>query len=62
MVLSQESTARIEEELRGHVGKQGIDERWSTEKLVIERYIRCRYAFSRPSHMFIAGPLTYTSC
>ncbi|KAJ7897249.1 MOSC N-terminal beta barrel domain-containing protein [Mycena olivaceomarginata] len=49
MVLSQESTARIEEELRGHVGKQGIDERWSTEKLVIERF--------RPNVVFEgAGP------
>jgi hypothetical protein len=37
MVLSEESTTRIEEELRGHVGTQGIDERWNTESLVIER-------------------------
>jgi uncharacterized protein YcbX len=37
MVLSQESIPRIEEELRGHVGQQGIDERWKTESLVIER-------------------------
>ncbi|KAJ7897246.1 hypothetical protein B0H14DRAFT_2333080 [Mycena olivaceomarginata] len=49
LVLSQESTARIEEELRGHVGKQGIDERWRTDTLVIERF--------RPNVVFEgAGP------
>ncbi|KAJ6463749.1 hypothetical protein DFH09DRAFT_1226904 [Mycena vulgaris] len=49
MVLSEESTARIEEELRGHVGTQGIDERWKTESLVIERF--------RPNIVFQgAGP------
>ncbi|KAF7303112.1 cysteinease [Mycena kentingensis (nom. inval.)] len=51
MVLSAESTSRIEEELRdgGHVGKQGVEERWATEKLVIERF--------RPNIVFQgAGP------
>lgn len=37
MVLSEESTTRIEQELRGHVGTQGIDEQWKTQSLVIER-------------------------
>jgi len=54
MVLSQESTARIEEELRGHVGQQGIDERWSTDSLVIERF--------RPNLVFEgAGPFAEDS-
>ncbi|KAJ7269364.1 hypothetical protein B0H12DRAFT_34540 [Mycena haematopus] len=49
MVLSQESMARIEEELRGHVGEQGIDQRWRDESLVIERF--------RPNLVFEgAGP------
>ncbi|KAJ7070680.1 hypothetical protein C8F01DRAFT_975612 [Mycena amicta] len=39
MILSEESTMRIEEELRSnHIGKQGVEERWRTEKLVIERF------------------------
>ncbi|KAJ7155932.1 MOSC N-terminal beta barrel domain-containing protein [Mycena crocata] len=54
MVLSEESTARVEEELRGHVGTQGIDERWKTERLVIERF--------RPNIVFQgAGPFTEDS-
>ncbi|KAJ7492265.1 MOSC N-terminal beta barrel domain-containing protein [Mycena latifolia] len=54
MVLSQESTTRIEEELRGHVGAQGIDERWKTESLVIERF--------RPNVVFQgAGPFAEDS-
>jgi len=54
MVLSEESTTRIEEELRGHVGTQGIDERWNTESLVIERF--------RPNVVFQgAGPFAEDS-
>ncbi|KAJ7459038.1 hypothetical protein B0H11DRAFT_2060107 [Mycena galericulata] len=54
MVLSEESTTRIEEELRGHVGTQGIDERWKTENLVIERF--------RPNIVFRgAGPFAEDS-
>jgi len=54
MVLSQESIPRIEEELRGHVGQQGIDERWKTESLVIERF--------RPNVVFEgAGPFAEDS-
>lgn len=54
MVLSQESTTRIEEELRDHVGTQGIDERWATDKLVIERF--------RPNIIFEgAGPFAEDS-
>ncbi|KAJ7724219.1 MOSC N-terminal beta barrel domain-containing protein [Mycena metata] len=49
MVLSAESTMRVEEELRGHVGTQGIDERWRSESLGIERF--------RPNIVFQgAGP------
>lgn len=39
MVLSEESAALIEQQVRGHVGMQGVDERWKTEKLVIERRV-----------------------
>ncbi|KAJ6575493.1 hypothetical protein B0H19DRAFT_1128979 [Mycena capillaripes] len=54
MVLSQESTTRIEEELRGHVGMQGIEEHWRTESLVIERF--------RPNIVFQgAGPFAEDS-
>ncbi|KAJ6520190.1 MOSC N-terminal beta barrel domain-containing protein [Mycena sanguinolenta] len=54
MVLSQESMARIEEELRGHVGQQGIEERWKSESLVIERF--------RPNLVFEgAGPFAEDS-
>ncbi|KAJ7665432.1 MOSC N-terminal beta barrel domain-containing protein [Mycena polygramma] len=54
MVLSQESTTRVEEELRGHVGIQGIEERWKTESLVIERF--------RPNIVFEgAGPFAEDS-
>jgi uncharacterized protein len=38
LVLSEESVESVEKELRGHVGKQGIDERWKTDSLVIERF------------------------
>ncbi|KAJ6469584.1 hypothetical protein C8R47DRAFT_1222916 [Mycena vitilis] len=51
MVLSQESTMRVEEELRCHVG---IQERWKTESLVIERF--------RPNIVFEgAGPFAEDS-
>jgi len=54
MVLSEESMTRIEEELRGQVGTQGIDERWKTESLVIERF--------RPNIVFRgAGPFAEDS-
>ncbi|KAJ7024408.1 MOSC N-terminal beta barrel domain-containing protein [Mycena alexandri] len=54
MVLSAESTTRVEEELRGHVGSQGIDERWSSESLGIERF--------RPNIVFQgAGPFAEDS-
>ncbi|KAJ7876394.1 hypothetical protein B0H14DRAFT_2501408 [Mycena olivaceomarginata] len=53
MVLS-ESTTRIEEELRGHVGKQGIEECWRSESVVIERL--------RPNVVFEgAGPFAEDS-
>jgi hypothetical protein len=38
LVLSEESTWAVENELRGHVGTQGIDERWKTAKVPIERF------------------------
>lgn len=37
LVLSEESTDAVENELRGHVGTQGIDGRWSQDKILIER-------------------------
>ncbi|KAJ7687348.1 MOSC domain-containing protein [Mycena rosella] len=47
MVLSEESTKRVEQELRSHVGTQGIDEHWKTGSLVIERF--------RPNIVFQGG-------
>ncbi|KAF8963903.1 MOSC N-terminal beta barrel domain-containing protein [Flammula alnicola] len=38
LVLSEESTVVVEKELRGHVGTQGIDERWRTDSVPIERF------------------------
>ncbi|KAJ7150381.1 MOSC N-terminal beta barrel domain-containing protein [Mycena filopes] len=38
LLLSAESVPRVEEELRTHVGTQGIDERWRVERLGIERF------------------------
>ncbi|KAF9011098.1 MOSC N-terminal beta barrel domain-containing protein [Cyathus striatus] len=38
LVLSEESTTAIEEQLVGHVGTQGIEEKWKTEKVLIERF------------------------
>lgn len=39
LVLSEESTDLIEKELQGYVGTQGIEERWKTDKVVIERLV-----------------------
>ncbi|KAF8913229.1 hypothetical protein CPB84DRAFT_1820649 [Gymnopilus junonius] len=47
LVLSEESTDAVERELRGHVGKQGIEERWSQDKILIERF--------RPNIVFRGG-------
>ncbi|CAA7268053.1 unnamed protein product [Cyclocybe aegerita] len=47
LVLSEESTGAIEKELRGHVGTQGIEERWKTDRIVIERF--------RPNIIFRGG-------
>jgi len=38
MFLSEESVYEVERQVRSHVGTQGIDECWSTEPLVIERF------------------------
>ncbi|KAJ7204394.1 MOSC N-terminal beta barrel domain-containing protein [Mycena pura] len=54
MVMSEESTTQITEQLRRHVGTQGIDERWKTDNLVIERF--------RPNVVFQgAGPFAEDS-
>lgn len=45
LVLSEESVSEIERQLRGHVGTQGIEERWNTEPLVIERYVGYTHTF-----------------
>lgn len=47
LFLSEESVEVVEKELRGHVGKQGIDQRWSADRLVIERF--------RPNVVFKGG-------
>ncbi|KAH9486404.1 Mitochondrial amidoxime-reducing component 1 [Psilocybe cubensis] len=38
LVLSEESTVAIEKQLRGYVGTQGIDERWRTDTVPIQRF------------------------
>ncbi|KAJ7597654.1 MOSC N-terminal beta barrel domain-containing protein [Mycena floridula] len=38
LILSEESVQAVETELRAHVGKQGIEERWKTDALVMERF------------------------
>ncbi|KAK7040164.1 hypothetical protein VNI00_009970 [Paramarasmius palmivorus] len=38
LFLSEESMLEIEKELRPRVGTQGIDERWKTEKVTVERF------------------------
>nr|GAT59841.1 predicted protein [Mycena chlorophos] len=49
MVLSEESTKAIEEETQNHIGKQGVEERWRTDSIVIQRF--------RPNIVFEgAGP------
>lgn len=40
LVLSEESTTLVEEELSGHIGTQGITEIWRTNKVAIERYVK----------------------
>jgi uncharacterized protein len=39
LVLSEESISPINEELRKHVGTQGIKDTWKTDSVVIERYV-----------------------
>ncbi|KAK0199089.1 MOSC N-terminal beta barrel domain-containing protein [Armillaria mellea] len=49
LVLSEESMNVLEDELRNQVGKQGVDEHWRTDRLMIERF--------RPNIVFKgAGP------
>lgn len=49
LVLSEESTTMVEQELSGHIGTQGINEIWRTNKVAIERF--------RPNIVFRgAGP------
>ncbi|KAF8167503.1 MOSC N-terminal beta barrel domain-containing protein [Crassisporium funariophilum] len=38
LILSEESTQAVDAELRGRVGTQGIEERWKTENVPIERF------------------------
>lgn len=39
-ILSEESTVEVENHLRRHVGSQGIDAKWSTDSVPIERCVR----------------------
>ncbi|EAU92323.1 hypothetical protein CC1G_00542 [Coprinopsis cinerea okayama7 len=47
LVLSEESTSVVDQHIRNHVGTQGIDERWKTDTVVIERF--------RPNIVFSGG-------
>ncbi|KAF9532098.1 MOSC N-terminal beta barrel domain-containing protein [Crepidotus variabilis] len=38
LILSEESTIEVEKQLRGYVGTQGIEERWKSDSIVIERF------------------------
>lgn len=38
MLLSEESVAAVQERIRGMVGVQGVDEKWSNETLQVERF------------------------
>ncbi|PPQ74417.1 hypothetical protein CVT24_001046 [Panaeolus cyanescens] len=38
LILSEESTDEIEQEMQQHVGKQGIDDEWKNRKIAIERF------------------------
>ncbi|KAF5374882.1 hypothetical protein D9758_000495 [Tetrapyrgos nigripes] len=38
LVLSEENVKAVEKELRRHVGTQGIEERWATDEIVVERF------------------------
>lgn len=39
LVMSDESMEVVEEEIKSHVGKQMIGEKWREGKLLIERYV-----------------------
>ncbi|KAH7916392.1 hypothetical protein BJ138DRAFT_1075230 [Hygrophoropsis aurantiaca] len=38
LVVSEESVAALQDRIRGMVGVQGVDEKWSSDKLLIERF------------------------
>lgn len=39
LFMSEESVEAVQKEVRGYVGKQGVEERWAKDKLVIERCV-----------------------
>lgn len=43
LVLSEESMVQVDDHLRKHVGTQGIDAKWSTDSVPIERYAGFSY-------------------
>ena len=45
LVLSEESVEEIEQELRLHVGTQGIEDRWNIDKLIIERFLQIHHTY-----------------
>lgn len=47
LVLSEESVESVRQEIRAQVGKQGVDEKWKTDVLEIERF--------RPNIVFKGG-------
>uniref|UniRef100_A0A0W0G9P3 MOSC domain-containing protein n=1 Tax=Moniliophthora roreri TaxID=221103 RepID=A0A0W0G9P3_MONRR len=38
LILSQENVEVLEKEVRSRIGQQGIEEKWTTEKLAVERF------------------------
>ena len=51
LFLSEESMSVIETEMRGHIGTQGVEERWKTDRLVIERLVPSRTLYNTSERM-----------
>ncbi|KAK7047365.1 hypothetical protein VNI00_006596 [Paramarasmius palmivorus] len=45
LILSEENVQVLEQEIRRRIGQQGIEEKWATEKLEVERSVRSCTAY-----------------
>ncbi|KAH7927258.1 hypothetical protein BV22DRAFT_1032010 [Leucogyrophana mollusca] len=57
LVVSEESVAAVQERIRGMVGVQGVADKWSSDKLVVERF-RPNIVFKGASAPFAEDVLT----